>query len=93
LELNSYLQFHKNEFESFGLLEPFLEGWHTQWMSMCDIHEECWGTEGSKDPSTLGHSAGKIARDTPSNLKKVDYYPACDLVYLVLDVRILDCWW
>ncbi|KAF6748295.1 hypothetical protein DFP72DRAFT_1074559 [Ephemerocybe angulata] len=44
------------------------------------------------DPSTSGHSSTVIGRAPPANLKKVDYYPAVDLLYLVLDTRMLDCW-
>ncbi|KAJ7580007.1 hypothetical protein C8J56DRAFT_1058311 [Mycena floridula] len=29
LNIKHYLQFHPHEFESFGLLEPLLQGWHT----------------------------------------------------------------
>jgi hypothetical protein len=93
LKLQNYLAFHENEFETFDLIEPFLEPWHTQWTNICDIHETHWGPEGLSDPSTLGHSARKIGCQAPPNLKKVDYYPACDLVYLVLDARMIDCWW
>jgi len=45
------------------------------------------------DPSSLGHSAAKIiGRKKPTNLKKVDYHQHSQLAYLILDVRILDCW-
>ncbi|KAJ6576224.1 hypothetical protein B0H10DRAFT_2235678 [Mycena sp. CBHHK59/15] len=36
--------------------------------------------------------AKKIGRPAPVNLKKVDYYPAADLLALVHDIRMLDCW-
>ncbi|KAJ7593958.1 hypothetical protein C8J56DRAFT_777759 [Mycena floridula] len=91
LNLKYYLQFHQNEFESFDLLEPVLQAWHTMWTDLCRIFETHWGPEGSKDPSTLGHSAGKIGRAKPANLKKVDYYPSLQLGYTVLDARMIDC--
>ncbi|KAJ7609777.1 hypothetical protein DFH06DRAFT_1346255 [Mycena polygramma] len=39
-----------------------------------------------------GLSAGKIGRSAPSNMKKVEFYPGSQLLYLVLDARMLDCW-
>lgn len=92
LLLKEYLQFHENEFESLETLEPVLEWWHMEWTDLNRIFETHWGTPLSRDPSTLGHSAGKIGRKTPPNLKKVDYYNGVELAYLVLDVRVLDCW-
>jgi hypothetical protein len=92
LELKSYLRFHQNDFESFRFVEPFLEGWHTQWTNLCNIHEVFWGPEASKNPGHLGHSAGAIGRDAPSDMSKVDFYPGAELVFLVLDARMIDCW-
>lgn len=92
LQLKKYLQFHTNEFESFELIEPVLEWWHTMWTDLSRVFETHWGDLLSKDPSTLGHSANKIGRTAPPNLKKVDYYLSVQLAYLVLDVRMLDCW-
>jgi hypothetical protein len=66
--------------------------WHTEWTDLSRVFEVHWESLLSPDPSSLGHSAAKINRAGPSNLKKVDYYPAADLAYLVLDVRILNCW-
>ncbi|KII83514.1 hypothetical protein PLICRDRAFT_119348 [Plicaturopsis crispa FD-325 SS-3] len=92
LLLKEYLQFHDNEFESLETLEPVLEWWHTEWTDLNRIFETHYGTPLSCDPSTLGHSAAKIGRKSPPNLKKVDYYTGAQLAYLVLDVRMLDCW-
>jgi hypothetical protein len=86
LLLKKYLQSHGNEFESFKLVEPELEMWHTEETNLSRIFETHWGRSLSIDPSTLGHSARKIGRDKPANLKKVDYYPSAQLAYLVLDV-------
>ncbi|KAJ7582025.1 hypothetical protein C8J56DRAFT_793016, partial [Mycena floridula] len=85
-----YLKFHSNEFESMGLIEPLLAWWHLMWTDLSRIYETHWGENLSRDPSTMSHSARKIGRDVPPNLKKVDYYPSIDLGYLILDVRILD---
>ncbi|KAJ7846783.1 hypothetical protein B0H13DRAFT_1907628 [Mycena leptocephala] len=41
--------------------------------------------------TSLGHSAGKIGRSASSNMKKVEFYPGSQLLYLVLDARMLDC--
>jgi hypothetical protein len=92
LVLKKYLQYHANEFESFSLVEPELEMWHTEETDLSRIFETHWGRPLSIDPSTLGHSARKIGRGKPANLKKVDYYPSAQLGYLILDVRMIDCW-
>ncbi|RDB16715.1 hypothetical protein Hypma_002556 [Hypsizygus marmoreus] len=93
LQLQQYLQFHESEFESLEILEPMLEWWHTEWTDVCRVFESHWGSVMlSDDPSSLGHSADKIGRKKPSNLKKVDYGTGTELAYLVLDARILDCW-
>ena len=65
-------------------------GLHTTKSVWSDIGT--WGESLSTDPSTLGHSAAKIGRSQPANLKKVDYYPHSELAYLILDIRMLDCW-
>ena len=92
LQLKEYLQFHENEQESFEILQPMLEWWHTEWTNLSRIFESHWGPPLSHDPSTLGNSAEKIGRKKPADLKKVDYYANVELAYLVLDVHILDCW-
>ncbi|KAF8172930.1 hypothetical protein K438DRAFT_1772364 [Mycena galopus ATCC 62051] len=53
-----------------------------------------WGRTSGKNtnPASLGHSASKIGRAPPPNLKKIDFYPGSQLLYLVLDARMLDCW-
>ncbi|KAH9948898.1 hypothetical protein B0H21DRAFT_689338 [Amylocystis lapponica] len=90
--LKLYLQFHDDPFESFELVEPVLAPWHTAWTDLSHLIETHWGTPLSHDPSTLGHSATKISQRTPSNLKKVDYNSGAEMMYIVLDVRMLDCW-
>ncbi|KAJ3848729.1 hypothetical protein EV368DRAFT_86292 [Lentinula lateritia] len=92
LELKHYLQYNENELLSLGILQPLLEWWHMMWTDLCWIYETHWGEPLSKDPSTLGHSARKIGHEDPLNLKKIDYYPGIQFSYLVLDVRMLDCW-
>ncbi|PSR83603.1 hypothetical protein PHLCEN_2v5683 [Hermanssonia centrifuga] len=92
LNLKYYSQFQLNELRQLTIVEPFLELWHTIWTNLSSIYETHWGETLTKDPSRFGHSANKIGQKTPANLKKVDYYPACHLAYLVLDARMLDCW-
>ncbi|KAJ8082113.1 hypothetical protein PM082_007959 [Marasmius tenuissimus] len=89
-ELKRQLQSNSNKLESFELVEPQLERWHTQATDVSRIFQTHWGPPLSKDPSTLGHSARKIQRKEPPNLKKVDYYPSVQLMHLVLDARMLD---
>ncbi|PPR02512.1 LOW QUALITY PROTEIN: hypothetical protein CVT26_011996 [Gymnopilus dilepis] len=92
LEIQRYLQFHSDPFQSLELLEPVLSVWHTEWTDVSRVFEAHWDSSVSRDPSSLGHSAALIGRPAPSSLKKVDYYPSVDLMYLVLEVRMLDCW-
>ncbi|KAJ3002595.1 hypothetical protein NUW54_g5764 [Trametes sanguinea] len=93
VQLKNYLQFHENELESLELIQPVLALWHTAWADLSRIFETHWGAATpSKDPSTLSHSALKIDRRPPPNLKKVDFNAGADLLYLVLDARMLDCW-
>lgn len=92
VELKEYLQFHSNDIESFRVMQPVLEWWHTEWTNLSRLYESHWGDSLSQDPSFLGHSAEKIGRKKPSNLKKVDFYTSSDLAFTVLDARILDCW-
>ncbi|KAJ7445371.1 hypothetical protein B0H11DRAFT_2162611 [Mycena galericulata] len=81
-------------FKSFEIVEPQLQVWHTKWTDLIRIFQTHWGrTSGkSNNPASLGHSAGKIGRPAPSNMKKVEFYPGSQLLYLVLDARMLDCW-
>ena len=92
-QVKKYLQFDNDDLQSLQLLEPVLAIWHTLWTDISRIFESHWGKANlSSDPSTLAHSAAKIGRVAPPNLKKVDYYPYSELAYLVLDIRMLDCW-
>jgi hypothetical protein len=90
--LKNFLQNHEDLFQSFELLRPVLQVWHTMWTDLCRINETHWGAPLNDNPATLGHSAKKIGRAPPANLKKVDYYPSAQLLSLVHDMRILDCW-
>ncbi|KAJ6468897.1 hypothetical protein C8R45DRAFT_1078905 [Mycena sanguinolenta] len=94
LQLQSYLQWHKDPFKSFEIFEPQLQVWHTKWTDIIRIFQTHWGhTLGkSTNPASLGHSASRIGRAAPSNMKKVEFYPGSQLLYLVLDARMLDCW-
>ena len=85
VQLKNYLQFHENTYERLDILEPILEIWHTKWTDLSHIYEAHWDSLTSNDPSSLGHSANKIKRKAPSNLKKVDYYPYSQLAYQASD--------
>ena len=70
-----------------------LELWHLEWTDLSRTYEAHWGADSSsKDPGTLWNSVAEIGRKAPTKLSKVDYYPSLQLSYLVLDVRMLDCW-
>ncbi|KAF7797543.1 hypothetical protein EIP86_008743 [Pleurotus ostreatoroseus] len=90
--LQYYCQFQDGPLRTLAVIEPFLEIWHTVWTFLSSIYETHWGEPLTKDPSRMGHSATKIGQKTPSNLKKVDFYPASYTAYTILDARILDCW-
>ncbi|KAJ6529412.1 hypothetical protein DFH09DRAFT_934780 [Mycena vulgaris] len=94
LQLQAYLQFHQDPFKSFEILEPQLQVWHTKWTDLIRIFQTHFERTSGKstNPASLGPSAGKIGRTTPSNMKKVEFYPGTQLVNLVLDARMLDCW-
>ncbi|KAJ7762121.1 hypothetical protein B0H16DRAFT_1311993, partial [Mycena metata] len=92
LQLQAYLQFHKDPFQSLEIVEPQLQVWHTKWTDVIRVFQTHWGRTSGKstNPASLGHSAAKIGRPAPSNMKKVDFYPGSQLLYLVLDARMLD---
>ncbi|TRM69621.1 hypothetical protein BD626DRAFT_474783 [Schizophyllum amplum] len=92
LELHEFLQFEGNAFDSFEILFPLLEGWHKDWTEVCDIFETHYGQPQTRDYSALGHSAAKLGRRRPADLKKVDYSQGTQLMFLTLDARMLDCW-
>ncbi|KAJ6614033.1 hypothetical protein B0H10DRAFT_2268702, partial [Mycena sp. CBHHK59/15] len=94
LELQNYLQFTSDPFKSFEIMEPQLQVWHTKWTDVIRIFQTHWGRTTGKNtnPASLGFSAAKIGRAAPSNMKKVEFYPGTQLLYLVLDAKILDIW-
>ena|ERR1700691_2336836 len=93
LQLKRYMQFHGDSFQCSELLVPILELWHLEWTELSRIYETHWGDYlSSDDPGTLRNSAAEIGRKEPTNLNKVDYYPYMQLAYLILDIRMLDCW-
>ena len=74
LDIQDFLQFHENEFETLRVLDPLLEWWHSLWMDLSCLFGSHWGGDLSNDPSMLSHSATKIGHKKPLNLKKVDYF-------------------
>ncbi|TRM61285.1 hypothetical protein BD626DRAFT_570939 [Schizophyllum amplum] len=91
-EMLDMLQFEDNIVDSLEVLLPFLEGWHQEYTSNNEIIENHYGKPLTSDYSTLGHSAAKLGRRRPADLKKFDYAQGAQLMYLVLDARMLDCW-
>ncbi|KAJ7289648.1 hypothetical protein C8J57DRAFT_1430275 [Mycena rebaudengoi] len=70
------------------LLKKYLQNHKDPFQSfeiLCPTH---WGAPLNDNPPTLGHSAKKIGRAAPANLKKVDYHPFAQLLNLVHDMRI-----
>ncbi|KAJ6605005.1 hypothetical protein B0H10DRAFT_1957326 [Mycena sp. CBHHK59/15] len=82
LQLQIYLQFHNDPFQSFEIFEPQLQVWHTKWTDIIRIFQTHWGrTSGrSTNPASLGYSAGKIGRAARSNMKKVEFYQGSQLL-------------
>lgn len=93
-QLQIYLQFHDDPFKSFEIIEPQLQVWHTKWTDVIRIFQTHWGRTTGKNtnPASLGFSAAKIGRAAPTNMKKVEFYPGTQLMYLVLDAKLLDIW-
>ncbi|KAK7059388.1 hypothetical protein R3P38DRAFT_2496066 [Favolaschia claudopus] len=95
-QLQTYLQFRIDDhpFKSFEIIEPQLQLWHTKWTDVIRIFQTHWGRTTGKNtnPASLGFSAAKIGRSAPANMKKVEFYPGTQLLYLVLDAKILDIW-
>lgn len=92
LLLKNFLGFELgNAIDSLDIIEPILALWHTGWTEACRIFETHWGPFLNRDESTLGHSAGKMGKKTPTNLSKVDYKEGMEILSTVLDARILDC--
>ncbi|KAJ6558349.1 hypothetical protein B0H19DRAFT_906888, partial [Mycena capillaripes] len=94
LQLQSFLQYHDDAFKSFEIMEPQLQVWHTKWTDVIRIFQTHWGRTSGKNtnPAALGFSAVKIGRVAPSDMKKVEFYPGTQLMYLVLDAKLLDIW-
>ncbi|KAK7021362.1 hypothetical protein VNI00_017413 [Paramarasmius palmivorus] len=90
-EMQSFLQFEDNPFDSHELFLWLTEGWHLNWTDLCSIFSTFYGAELTMDPSTIGHSATKLERRRPADLSKVDFNEGVQLLFLVLDCRMLDC--
>ncbi|KAJ7780869.1 hypothetical protein B0H14DRAFT_3507463 [Mycena olivaceomarginata] len=93
-QLQVYLQYCDDPFKSFEIVEPQLQLWHTKWTDVIRIFQTHWGriTGKNTNPASLGFSASRIGRAAPSNMKKVEFYPGTQLVYLVLDAKVMDIW-
>jgi hypothetical protein len=92
LKLKEYMQMHPDLFDSLAVIEPYLEAWHAMWTDLTRIYEHNWIGAHSRDPSTIGKCSNEMGRKPPSNLKKVDYYPAMHTAGIILDALMLDGW-
>jgi hypothetical protein len=92
LKLMRQRQFHKSAFHSLRFLNPMAQWWHTVWTNDSRVVDEHLDSYASQDPSTLGHSAAKIGRKIAKDQGKYNYHQASELIYFVLDMRMLDCW-
>ncbi|KAL1658988.1 hypothetical protein GGF50DRAFT_131359 [Schizophyllum commune] len=90
--LKSVLRVESSQWNRFENTKPMLEGWHQKWTEVCAIHEEFWGSSLTPDYSSLGHSASRLGRRRPADLKKVDFKQGTQLMFTVADSRMLDCW-
>ncbi|KAJ3818414.1 hypothetical protein F5880DRAFT_1617393 [Lentinula raphanica] len=73
-------------------MAPVLAPWHTMWTNDARIMDKHIVSYASQDPSTLGNSAAKIQCKLVKEQGKYNYHDTTDLMYLVLDMRMLDCW-
>ncbi|KAJ3835052.1 hypothetical protein F5878DRAFT_543819 [Lentinula raphanica] len=92
LKMMHHRQFHQSPFDSLKIMEPVLAPWHTMWTNDAHIVEKHIVDYASLDPSTLGNSASKIKRKLIKEQGKYNYHDTTDLMYLVADMRMLDCW-
>ncbi|PBK67109.1 hypothetical protein ARMSODRAFT_1086486 [Armillaria solidipes] len=92
LKMARQRQFHSSPFTSLCLINPLLQWWHTWWTNDSRIIDKHLVSYASLDPSTLGHSASKIERTIRIDQGKYDYHQGSELLYFVLDMRMLDCW-
>ena len=89
VQLQKYMQFHGDEFQSLARLVPLLELWHLEWTDLSRIYETHWGNYlSADDPGTLRNSTAEIGRKEPAKLNKFDYYPYMRLAYLVLGLTV-----
>ncbi|KAJ6448308.1 hypothetical protein C8R45DRAFT_1224727 [Mycena sanguinolenta] len=53
LQLQSYLQWHKDPFKSFEIFEPQLQVWHTKWTDIIRVFQTHWGRTSGKVQTPL----------------------------------------
>ncbi len=92
LTLMQLRQFHKSPFTSLRTWNPVLQWWHALWTNLSRIIDKHLVSYSSRDPSTLGYSASKIDRTIRVDQGKYDFHQGSELVYFILDMRVLDCW-
>jgi hypothetical protein len=92
LRLMQHRQLHSSPFHSLKIMAPVLAPWHTMWTNDTRIVDKHIVDYASQDPSSLGNSASKIKRKLAIEQGKYNYHDTTDLMYLVADMRMLDCW-
>ncbi|KAF5345682.1 hypothetical protein D9758_013054 [Tetrapyrgos nigripes] len=91
-KLKEHHQLHKSPFHGLKIMSPVLAWWHTGWTNDTHLVDNHLVNYASLDPSTLSHSASKINRKLSKEQGKYNYHQALELMYLVADMRMLDCW-
>ncbi|KAK1218046.1 hypothetical protein PQX77_019275 [Marasmius sp. AFHP31] len=85
-------QFHASPFHSLQFLQPTLQWWHLFWTNDSRILDRHMGNPAVPDPSSFGYSTAAIDQKLSKEQGKYSYNKASELLYLVLDARMLDCW-
>ncbi|KAK1234278.1 hypothetical protein PQX77_002521 [Marasmius sp. AFHP31] len=85
-------QFHTTPFHSLRVLNPTLQWWHLFWTNDNRIIDRHIGNPAVPDASSFGYSLAAINQTLSKEQGKYSYNKSSELLYLVLDARMLDCW-
>ncbi|KAK7022837.1 hypothetical protein VNI00_016918 [Paramarasmius palmivorus] len=91
-KIMSHRQFHKSPFHGLRIMNPKLQWWHLLWTNDARIIDNHMGNPAGSDVSSFGHLISSIGRKLPKEQGKYNYKQASELLYLVLDADILNCW-
>ncbi|KZV80959.1 hypothetical protein EXIGLDRAFT_629312 [Exidia glandulosa HHB12029] len=92
LRVQKYLQTLPTAYERMEWLVPILQLWHMKWTVLGRIIFCWWGSSRTSDVSSLGNSAIAAGKKVPSKLKKPDFRSGTEMLFLVGEARMLDCW-